>query len=219
METVDVYTERGDLVTCSDCGKVMLLPYGADKCPACKKEGCLVWTDESLREADIDSLLERHCNLHQKSELQPEEYLSLSILVTEYIPYLADKPQTARETLFLLLETGSLFEKYWRDTRCFQSENIYTPAIKTLLDKLDVKLREGDTIPVEYQDCRSLEVENSDEYAYRLLKTKIQTSYRRPVDFYFRFLARFGPYGTYGNVYYPSITDLICRRYLPETAK
>ena len=176
METVDVYTERGDLVTCSDCGKVMLLPYGADKCPACKKEGCLVWTDESLREADIDSLLERHCNLHQKSELQPEEYLSLSILVTEYIPYLADKPQTARETLFLLLETGSLFEKYWRDTRCFQSENIYTPAIKTLLD-------------------------------------------RRPVDFYFRFLARFGPYGTYGNVYYPSITDLICRRYLPETAK
>ncbi|EKC65368.1 hypothetical protein LEA_10361, partial [human gut metagenome] len=104
METVDVYTERGDLVTCSDCGKVMLLPYGADKCPACKKEGCLVWTDESLREADIDSLLERHCNLHQKSELQPEEYLSLSILVTEYIPYLADKPQTARETLFLLLE-------------------------------------------------------------------------------------------------------------------
>ena len=151
METVDVYTERGDLVTCSDCGKVMLLPYGADKCPACKKEGCLVWTDESLREADIDSLLERHCNLHQKSELQPEEYLSLSILVTEYIPYLADKPQTARETLFLLLETGSLFEKYWRDTRCFQSENIYTPAIKTLLDKLDVKLREGDTIPVEYR--------------------------------------------------------------------
>ena len=104
METVDVYTERGDLVTCSDCGKVMLLPYGADKCPACKKEGCLVWTDESLREADIDSLLERHCNLHQKSELQPEEYLSLSILVTEYIPYLADKPQTARETLFLLLD-------------------------------------------------------------------------------------------------------------------
>ena len=87
----------------------------------------------SLREADIDSLLERHCNLHQKSELQPEEYLSLSILVTEYIPYLADKPQTARETLFLLLETGSLFEKYWRDTRCFQSENIYTPASRHCL--------------------------------------------------------------------------------------
>ncbi len=110
----------------------------------------------------------------------------------------------------------ALFEKYWRDTRCFQSENIYTPAIKTLLDKLDVKLREGDTIPVEYRiaaledffrvvagerpakeevsfssdkegnyyfNGRKVKVENSDEYAYRLLKTKIQTSYRRPVDF------------------------------------
>ncbi|MCO7113962.1 hypothetical protein NIB75_19460 [Bacteroides uniformis] len=62
-------------------------------------------------------------------------------------------------------------------------------------------------------------MENSDEYAYRLLKTKIQTSYRRPVDFYFRFLARFGPYGTYGNVYYPSITDSICRRYLHRNRK
>lgn len=64
--TVDVYAISGDFVTCSDCGKVMLLPHGADKCPACKKEGCLAWTDDSLREADIDSLLERHCNLHQE---------------------------------------------------------------------------------------------------------------------------------------------------------
>lgn len=251
--TVDVYAIDGDFVTCSDCGKMMLLPHGADKCPACKSEGKLSWTDDALQEADIDRLLERHCNLHRKKKPQPEEYLSLSILATGYIPYLAGKPQTARETLSLLLETGSLFEKYWRDTRCFQSENIYTPAIKALLDKLDVKLREGDAIPVEYQNCRSLgeffrvvagerpakeevsfssdeegnyyfngrkvKVENSDGYAYRLLKTKIQTSYRRPVDFYFRFLARFGPYGTYGNVYYPSITDLICRRYLPELTK
>lgn len=251
--TVDEYAISGDFVTCSDCGKVMLLPHGADKCPACRSEGTLAWTDDALQETDIDGLVGRHCNLHQKADLAPEEYLSLSILATEYIPYLAGKPRTARETLSLLLETGSLFEKYWRDTRCFQSKNIYTPAIKTLLDKLDVKLREGDTIPVEYQDCRSLgdffrvvaderpakeevsfssdeegnyyfngrkvKVENSDGYAYRLLKTKIQTSYRRPVDFYFRFLARFGPYGTYGNVYYPSITDLICRCYLPETTK
>lgn len=43
--TVDVYAISGDFVTCSDCGKVMLLPHGADKCPACKKEGCLAWTD------------------------------------------------------------------------------------------------------------------------------------------------------------------------------
>jgi len=249
MQIVNVYTERGDLVACSNCGKVMLLPYGADKCPACKREGCLAWTDGSLQEADIDSLLKRHCNLHQLRNLQPEDYLSLSVLATEHIPYLTDKPQSARETLSLLLETSRLFEKHWRDTRCFQSENIYTPAIEALLDKLDRKLEEGDTIPIEYQDCRSLgeffrvvaderpakrevlfssdeegnyyfngrkvKVENSDAYAYRLLKTKIQTSCRRPVDFYFRFLARFGPYGTYGNAYYPSITDLICGHYLP----
>lgn len=250
MGTVDIYTETGDFVTCSDCGKVMLLPHGADKCPACRSEGNLSWTDATLQEADIDGLLERHYNLHQKSDLNPENYLSLSVLATEYIPYLVGKSQTARETLALLLDISALFEKYWRDTRCFQSENIYTPAIDALLDKLDGKLKEGDAIPIEYQDCRSLaeffravaddrpakkevlfssdgegnyyfngrkvKVENSDGYAYRLLKTKIQTSYRRPVDFYFRFLARSGPYGTYGNAYYPSITDLICRCYLPE---
>ena len=151
--TVDVYAISGDFVTCSDCGKVMLLPHGADKCPACKKEGCLAWTDDSLREADIDSLLERHCNLHQEKDPQPEEYLSLAVLATEYIPYLVGKPQTARETLALLLDTGTLFEKYWRNTRCFRSENIYTPAINALLDKLDGKLKAGDAIPVEYQDC------------------------------------------------------------------
>ncbi len=253
LETSDVYTERGDLVTCSNCGKIMLLPYGADKCPACRKKGCLAWTDGSLQEADIDSLLERHCNLHRKRELQPEDYLSLPVLATEHVPYLTDKPQTARETLSLLLEISKLFEEHWRGTGCFQSENIYTPAIKALLEKLDEKLKTGDTIPVEYQDCRSLgeffrviadkrsakeevlfssdeegnyyfngrkiAVEQTYKYAYRLLKTKIQTNSRRPIDFYFSYLARFGPYGTYGNPFYPSITDLICRSYLPKTTE
>lgn len=167
--------------------------------------------------------------------------------------YLVGKPQTARETLALLLDISALFEKYWRDTRCFQSENIYTPAIDALLDKLDGKLKEGDAIPIEYQDCRSLaeffravaddrpakeevlfssdekgnyyfngrkvKVEHTYEYAYRLLKTKIETDSRRPVDFYFSYLARFGPYGTYGSPFYPGTTDFICRRYLPETTK
>nr|DAE30221.1 MAG TPA: RUBRERYTHRIN TRANSPORT, IRON, FERROXIDASE.1A [virus sp. ct5rm7] len=250
METVDVYTINGDFVTCSGCGKVMLLPHGADRCPACKAEGTLSWTDANLQETDIDGLLERHCNLHRKNDPQPEDYLSLSVLATEYVPYLTGKSQTAREALDLLLDISKLFEEHWRNTRCFQSENIYTTAIKALLDKLDLKLKEGDAIPIEYQDCCSLgeffrvivdehpakeevmfssdmegnyyfngckiRVENSHEYAYRLLKTKIQTTYCRPVDFYFRFLARSGPYGTYGNPYYPSTTDLICRRYLPE---
>ena len=249
--TVDVYTEQGDFVTCPDCGKVMLLPYGADKCPACKSEGKLSWTDDALQETDIDGLLKRHYNLHQTKAPNPEDYLSLCTLAAEYIPYLTDKPQTARETLSLILEISKLFEKHWLETCCFQSENRYTPGIEALLDKLDRKLKNGDTIPIEYQDCRSLgdffrvvtderpakeevlfasdeegnyyfngrkvKVENSYGYAYRLLKTKIQTTYCRPVDFYFRFLARSGPYGTYGNPYYPSTTDLICGRYLPET--
>lgn len=251
--TVDVYTISGDLVTCSGCGKVMLLPHGADRCPVCKAEGTLSWTDDALQETDIDGLLERHYNLHQKNDLNPEDYLSLSVLATEYIPYLVGKSQTARETLALLLDISALFEKYWRDTRCFQSENIYTTAIDALLDKLDGKLKEGDAIPIEYQDCRSLaeffravaddrpakeevlfssdnegnyyfngrkvKVEHTYEYAYRLLKTKIETDSRRPVDFYFSYLARFGPYGTYGSPFYPGTTDFICRRYLPETTK
>lgn len=249
MQTINVYTKAGDFVTCSDCGNVMLLPYGADRCPACGTEGKLSWTDESLQETDIDGLLERHCNLHQKNDPNPEDYLSLSVLATEHVPYLAGKPQTAREILALLLDISRLFEEHWRSTRCFRSENIYTPAIKALLDKLDGKLREGNAIPVEYQDCHSLgeffrvvaddrqakeevlfssdeegnyyfngrkiQVEQTSEYAYRLLKTKIQTNSRRPIDFYFDYLARFGPYGTYGNPFYPSVTDMICRRYLP----
>lgn len=251
--TVDVYAISGDFVTCSDCGKVMLLPHGADKCPACRSEGTLAWTDDALQETDIDGLVGRHCNLHQKVAPAPEEYLSLSTLATEYIHYLADRPQTARETFSLILEISSLFEKHWQETCCFQSENLYTPAINSLLDKLDRKLREGDAIPIEYQNCRSLgeffrvvaddrparqevlfssdregnfyfngrkvTVVPSMDYAYRLRKTRIHTSYNRPADFYSRFLARYGPYGTYGNSYYPSVTDMICRRYLPDATE
>ena len=253
MRTVNVYTETGDFVTCSDCGKVMLLPHGADRCPACRSEGNLSWTDATLQESDIDGLLERHYNLHQKGNLNPEDYLSLPVLATAYVPYLVRKPQPARETLALLLDISTLFEKYWRDTGGSETENIYTPAINALLDKLDGKLKEGDVIPIEYQDCRSLveffravaddrpakedisfssdeegnyyfngrevKVEHTYDYAYRLLKTKIETNSRRPIDFYFSYLARFGPYGTCGNPFYPSITDYICRRYLPETTK
>lgn len=114
----------------------------------------LAWTDDALQETDIDGLVGRHCNLHQKVAPTPEEYLSLSTLATEYIHYLADRPQTARETLSLILKSAP-FEKHWQETCCFQSENLYTPAINSLLDKLDRKLREGDAIPIEYQNCRS----------------------------------------------------------------
>lgn len=141
--TVDVYAISGDFVTCSDCGKVMLLPHGADKCPACRSERTLAWTDDALQETDIDGLVGRHCNLHQKVAPAPEEYLSLSTLATEYIHYLADRPQTARETLSLILEISFLFEKHWQETCCFQSENLYMPAINSLLDKAGPETERG----------------------------------------------------------------------------
>ncbi|RHH14421.1 hypothetical protein DW228_06365 [Bacteroides fragilis] len=89
-ETVNVYTEVGDFVTCTNCNAVMLLPIGADKCPECKKIGCLKWMDNDLQETDIDGLLARHCNLHQKKEVEPEEYLSHEVLVDEFPKYPID---------------------------------------------------------------------------------------------------------------------------------
>ena len=250
MTTVHVYTEQGDFVTCNDCGKVMLLPYGADRCPECGSTGTLSWTDEDMQEADIDKLLARHCNLHQCKTPEPEAYLSPETLVTEHVPYLVEKRQTARETLNLLNRISELYEKYEKENRDRHADNPYTPAIEALLAKLIGKLKEGDVIPIAFQCCtdiseffhvicneppaknevsfssdqegnyyfngRKVRVEHSGEFAYRLLKTKIQTSYERPVDFYFSFLARSGPYGTYGNPYYPSITDHICARYLKK---
>lgn len=250
MGSVDVYTGQGDFVTCNDCGKVMLPPHGADRCPECGNTGCLSWTDGEMRETDIDGLLARDCNLHRCKTPEPEAYLSPEILATEHVPYLVEKRQTARETLELLNKVSGLYEKYKSETRGRQPDNPYTPAIKALLAKLDGKLKEGDVIPIAFQCCtsiseffhvicnepparnevgfssdkegnyyfngRKVRVEYSDEFAYRLLKTKIRTSYKRPVDFYFRFLARSGPYGTYGNPYYPSTTDLICARYLKK---
>lgn len=84
MKTVNVYTESGDFVTCNGCGRVMLLPYGADKCPECKQTGCLAWTDDDLQETDIDGLLARYFDLHQKHDLTPEEYLSHDVLSSEF---------------------------------------------------------------------------------------------------------------------------------------
>ena len=52
----------GDWVVCGCCGEQMLLPYGADKCPECDKEGDLRWVepfDESKQEialADLSSI-------------------------------------------------------------------------------------------------------------------------------------------------------------------
>ncbi len=84
METVNVFTINGDFVTCNSCGKVMLLPHGADKCPLCKTEGCLKWSDENLQETDLDGLTKRHCNLRQYPNPKLEEFLSAATLREEF---------------------------------------------------------------------------------------------------------------------------------------
>jgi hypothetical protein len=52
-QTVHIYINSGDFVRCNNCGKIMLLPTGADKCPACYFEGALGWENEKLKEADF----------------------------------------------------------------------------------------------------------------------------------------------------------------------
>ena len=52
LETVNIYAETGDFVFCTYCGKKMLLPRGADKCPECKKVGHLSWIDGEPEEVN-----------------------------------------------------------------------------------------------------------------------------------------------------------------------
>lgn len=61
MEKTKLYggIYSGDWVICSNCGSVMLLPHGADKCPECGKEGDLGWVepfDESKQEIALADL-------------------------------------------------------------------------------------------------------------------------------------------------------------------
>lgn len=84
MKIVDVYTVAGDFVICNACVKRMLLPYGADKCPACLSEGTLAWADDNMQETDIGRLLKRHYKLHRKPCPKPEEYLSQLVLDEEF---------------------------------------------------------------------------------------------------------------------------------------
>ena len=77
---------EGDYVICSQCGKKMLLPYGADQCPECYGYGTLDWADNENQKASIDdfneSLLE-----HSDRELKMEDYLDPETLAIEYPDY------------------------------------------------------------------------------------------------------------------------------------
>lgn len=72
-----IYTDvtEGDWVHCNDCGEVMLLPHGADKCPECGAVGCLEWHSkhESFHETEYSKL---KCHRITNRTLLPEDYLS-----------------------------------------------------------------------------------------------------------------------------------------------
>jgi hypothetical protein len=84
-QTVHVYINAGDFVHCNNCGKIMLLPTGADKCPACYFEGALDWENEKLKEASLFEIknLGKY-NIAIENELNLSEYLSDEVLTGEF---------------------------------------------------------------------------------------------------------------------------------------
>jgi hypothetical protein len=50
------YTGFGDFVRCNNCIKTMLIPIGADMCPACYSEGRLAWMEEEYQEKNRSEL-------------------------------------------------------------------------------------------------------------------------------------------------------------------
>lgn len=77
---------EGDYVICSQCGKKMLLPYGADKCPECYGCGTLDWIDNEKQEASIDDFNESSLE-HSDRELTLEDCLGTETLALEYPDY------------------------------------------------------------------------------------------------------------------------------------
>lgn len=72
---------HGDWVICTNCGKMMLVPCGADQCPECTCEGSLQWVDEEKQEADIDEVGETE---YKDKELELQDYVSVDTLAIEY---------------------------------------------------------------------------------------------------------------------------------------
>lgn len=69
MEEVIIYpnVEAGDLVRCSNCGKVMLVPYGNEICPECGKVGTMAWFDDE-QESDIDKLEQKDLKIFKSDK-------------------------------------------------------------------------------------------------------------------------------------------------------
>lgn len=77
---VKVYSNigAGDFCRCSNCGSVMLLPFGADKCPECGCEISLMWAYENNQELNTIDLseqkLERTNRYIEYSEVYTDNY-------------------------------------------------------------------------------------------------------------------------------------------------
>ena len=75
------YSNVADYVECNHCGKRMLLPCGADKCPECGEEGMLEWADlvfEDNQEVIFDDFVEDNKDdimFKNNVILSEEEYL------------------------------------------------------------------------------------------------------------------------------------------------
>jgi uncharacterized Zn finger protein (UPF0148 family) len=85
LPTVHFYTSSGDFVHCSNCDKIMLRPTGADKCPACYREGTLAWEDENRQETSLSELEESgKYKVTVQNEAEASKYLSDKTLMGEF---------------------------------------------------------------------------------------------------------------------------------------
>lgn len=75
---------EGDWVRCTQCGKLMLLPFGAEQCPECCGDETLAWADENNQEATIEQVGETE---YVNRELKLEDYLTPDTLSCEYPDY------------------------------------------------------------------------------------------------------------------------------------
>jgi len=80
-----VFSDEGDLVKCTWCEKIMIVPTGADKCPHCYYVGSLGWIENEKQEVKL-SEIEDENKFHMviKDDPEPEEYLSKEVLQEEF---------------------------------------------------------------------------------------------------------------------------------------
>lgn len=76
---VSVYVvAKGDFVHCKNCGSIMLLPCGANKCPRCSESGYLAWKEGDdiirLREQNKEQVQELGYQVQECSDLQVNDY-------------------------------------------------------------------------------------------------------------------------------------------------